>query len=107
VATPDGAALIISRNSAQVLTGFTVKLTVKLCVIFVPDTVTVAVCVPAERFIFGTTVNVFVPLTPILGIDVLLRLKLDAFVPDSATVSSPVVWLPVFDTVTVWGVNAP
>jgi hypothetical protein len=84
--------LICDRETPQELAGFTLKLTVnERAVIFAPPlTLTVAVCVPAGRFARGCTVKVRVDPAAILERDVVLRLKLLAFVPESATVSAPV-----------------
>jgi hypothetical protein len=67
----------------------------------------VAVYVPAASPVSGATVKLCVAPVARLGIDVLLSVKLLAFAPDNATKSAPVGWLPVFATVTLWGVNAP
>jgi len=68
-----------------------------------PDTVTVAVCGPAESPVVGVTVKVPVPPTAIPeDIEaVLFRAKSLLF---ALTVNAPVCWVPVFVTITL---NAP
>ena len=77
--------------TVRLVAAVTVNVTVKLLdVTLLPLTVTVAVCVPAVRPVRGTTVKLAFPFADILGTDVLLRVKLDAFVPERAIVSTPV-----------------
>ncbi len=71
--------------------------------LLLPLTVTVAVCVPADRSIFGFTVKLAVSPTakPEKSTS---RTKLFELVPLNAIVNSPVGWLPVLVTVTVCAV---
>ena len=88
--------------------GSTVKLTAKLSEMpFAPLTVTVAVCKPTGSPTFGTTVKLADPLIEMLASVVALRVKLPELGPDRAIVRSPVAWLPMLFTVTVWGVCEP
>jgi hypothetical protein len=68
------------------------KLTSNDCAVMAlpPDTVTVAVYVPAARPVLGTTVKVPVPPAAMLAIDVVDSVKLFVCVPDSAAVKAPV-----------------
>ena len=71
--------------------GITMKFTVKLSKMPLPPlTVTVAVYVPAASPVLGRTVKLLFPLTAILLIAVVDRVKLPAFAPDRATVKFPV-----------------
>jgi len=86
-----GTALIAACKASQVLT-ITVNVTVNdRAVMFAPDTVTVAVCVPAVSPAFGLTVKLLVVFPAgMLVSEVVFSVKLLAFAPDNATVRFPV-----------------
>ena len=97
----DGAVTLMDAEMIGIAA--TVKLTVKLAEMpLLPDTVTVAVCVPTTRLEFGPTVKALVRVAPtaILEIVVVDTVNLPASVPESATFIAPVDWLPAFVTET-------
>jgi hypothetical protein len=100
------ASVTVLKPFAGALTAFTVKLTLKLFdVIFEPLTVTVAVYVPADCPVFGVTVKLLLPFTPMLFIAVIE--SVNAVLLDNSSVKLPVGWLPVLLTVTLFADCAP
>ena len=86
----------------------TVKLTVKDCeVTLPPETVTVALYVPAVSDRTGTTVKLRLPPAAMFARSSADSEKAAAFVPLRAMVSAPVSVAPVLRTVTVCAVCAP
>jgi len=87
---------------------FTVNVTVNdRAVIFAPETVTIAVCVPAASPARGCTVKVRLVFPTVrLVSKVEFSVKLSAFAPDSLTVRGPVVRLPVLVTVILCAAGA-
>ena len=80
-----------SGSGVGTIAALTVKLTLKLRVVnFLPLTLTVAVYVPGASPVFGLTVKLLLPFTPMLLSDVFDKVNLLALVPDSDTVIAPV-----------------